>query len=50
MQVSVNQALLTVYLMKAELKTLWTSSTVWSWRAPWKQWLRPAHESEMPDG
>ena len=43
-----NQALMTVYLMKAELKTLWTPSTAWGWRSAWKQWLRHAHESEIP--
>ncbi|WP_198918894.1 ISL3 family transposase [Pseudomonas chlororaphis] len=43
-----NQALMTVYLMKAELKTLWTPNTAWSWRSAWKQWLRHAHESEIP--
>ena len=28
-----NQALMTVYLMKAELKTLWTPSTACGWRS-----------------
>lgn len=37
-----NQSLMTVYLMKAELKTLWTPSTAWGWRSAWKQWLRHA--------
>ena len=40
--------MLTVYLMKAELKTLWTPSTAWAWRTAWKQWLRHAHQSEIP--
>jgi transposase len=43
-----NQSLMTVYLMKAELKTLWTPSTAWGWRSAWKQWLRHAHESAIP--
>uniref|UniRef100_UPI003969CDF3 transposase n=1 Tax=Pseudomonas lactis TaxID=1615674 RepID=UPI003969CDF3 len=43
-----NQALMTVYLMKAELKTLWTPSTARGWRSALKQWLRHAHESEIP--
>jgi transposase len=43
-----NQSLMTVYLMKAELKTLWTPSAAWAWRSAWKQWLRHAHESEIP--
>ncbi|WP_223464751.1 transposase [Pseudomonas sp. GL-RE-26] len=43
-----NQTLMTVYLMKAELKTLWTAATAWGWRMTWKQWLRHAHESEIP--
>src|SRR3546814_15955922 len=38
-----NQALLTVYLMKAEFKPLWTPSTDWGWRSAWKQWQRNAH-------
>ena len=43
-----NQALMTVYLMKAELKTLWTPSTAWGWRSAWKQWLSHAQESGIP--
>lgn len=39
---------MTVYLMKAELKTRRTPSTAWIWRSAWKQWLRHAHESEIP--
>src|SRR5690606_33346101 len=37
-----NQSLMTVYVMKDQLKTLWTATTAWSWRAAWKQWLRHA--------
>lgn len=43
-----NQSLMTVYLMKAELKTLWSPTTAWGWRSAWKQWLRLAGESEIP--
>ena len=43
-----NQSLMTVYLMKAELKALWSPSTAWSWRSAWKQWLRLADESAIP--
>lgn len=43
-----NQSLMTVYLMKAELKALWSPTTVWGWRSAWKQWLRLAAESEIP--
>ena len=42
-----NQSLMTVYLMKAELKALWSPSTAWSWRSAWKQWLRLAEESAI---
>ena len=31
-----NQSRMTVYLMKAELKTLWTPSSAWAWRSAWK--------------
>ena len=43
-----NQSLMTVYLMKAELKMLWAPSDAWDWRSAWKQWLRHAQESEIP--
>lgn len=43
-----NQSLMTVYLMKAELKTLWSPTTAWGWRSAWKQWLRLAYESAIP--
>lgn len=43
-----NQSLMTVYLMKAELKALWSPTTAWGWRSAWKQWLRLANESEVP--
>ncbi|WP_413795677.1 MULTISPECIES: ISL3 family transposase [unclassified Pseudomonas] len=43
-----NQSLMTVYLMKAELKALWSPTTAWGWRSAWKQWLRLADESAIP--
>jgi transposase len=43
-----NQSLMTVYLMKAELKALWSPATAWGWRSAWKQWLRLADESAIP--
>lgn len=43
-----NQSLMTVYLMKAELKALWSPTTAWGWRSAWKQWLRLAAESAIP--
>ncbi|MHB2080405.1 ISL3 family transposase [Pseudomonas asiatica] len=43
-----NQSLMTVYLMKAELKALWSPTTAWGWRSCWKQWLRLADESAIP--
>ncbi|MGY4526937.1 ISL3 family transposase [Pseudomonas sp. TE21394] len=43
-----NQSLMTVYLMKAELKALWSPTTAWGWRSAWKHWLRMADESAIP--
>lgn len=43
-----NQPLLAVYVMKEQLKALWTAPTAWAWRAAWKQWLRHARESGIP--
>ncbi|HGW5371060.1 TPA: transposase [Pseudomonas aeruginosa] len=43
-----NRTLMTVYLMKAQLKTLWTAGDAWQWRATWRQWLRHAQESQPP--
>ncbi|MNF86835.1 Transposase [compost metagenome] len=45
---SANQTLMTVYLMKAQLKGLWNAASAWQWRAAWKQWLRHAQESQIP--
>ena len=41
-----NQALTTVYIMKASLKEYGTQ-TAWQWRAAWITWLKMAHESEI---
>lgn len=43
-----NQSPMTAYLMKAELKTLWTPSTTRGWRSAWKQWPEHAHDSKIP--
>lgn len=42
-----NQALMTVYVMKASLKELWQPTSAWQWRRSWKTWLRMAHESDI---
>ncbi|WP_262377344.1 hypothetical protein [Pseudomonas sp. WS 5411] len=38
---------MTVYLMEAELKTLWMPSAAQDWRSAWNQCLCHAHESEI---
>lgn len=43
-----NQALMTVYVLKAELKTLWEPDSPWQWRRAWKTWLAQARESGLP--
>nr|WP_269450938.1 ISL3 family transposase [Stenotrophomonas sp. MMGLT7] len=43
-----NQCLMTVHVMKEQLKALWNAPTAWAWRDAWKQWLRHAYESEIP--
>lgn len=43
-----NQSLMTVYVMKDELKALWTAPDAWEWRRRWKQWLAHAHQSQIP--
>lgn len=40
-----NQALMTVYLMKAELKELWQTGDGRQWRAAWRSWLKMAQDS-----
>jgi transposase len=43
-----NRDLMTVYVMKAQLKELWSVSTAWQWRAAWHQWHRHARQSGIP--
>lgn len=43
-----NAPLMTVYVMKDELKSLWTATDAWEWRRRWNQWLEHAHQSEIP--
>lgn len=43
-----NQSLMTAYVMKAQLKALWSVPTARAWRSAWKQWLRHARESAIP--
>lgn len=43
-----NQSLMTVYVMKEQLKALWTAPTAWAWRRAWTQWMAHAHESKLP--
>lgn len=43
-----NQSLMTVYVMKEQLKALWIGSTAWEWRRAWTQWMAHASESQIP--
>lgn len=43
-----NQSLMTVYVMKEQLKALWTVPTAWAWRRAWMQWMAHAEESQIP--
>lgn len=43
-----NQSLMTVYVMKEQLKALWTAPTAWAWRRAWTQWMAHAQESRIP--
>ncbi len=43
-----NQSLMTVYVMKEQLKALWTASSAWQWRRAWTQWMSHAKESRIP--
>lgn len=43
-----NAPLMTSYLMKEQLKALWTAPTAWEWRSRWRQWLAHAQQSEIP--
>lgn len=40
-----NQSLMTAYVMKAQLKALWSCNTAWEWRRAWKQWMAHAQQS-----
>jgi len=42
-----NQALTTVYIMKASLKELWQAESAWQWRSAWRTWMKMAHDSEI---
>lgn len=42
-----NQALMTVYVMKASLKELWQPTNPWSWRAAWRMWQAMALSSAI---
>jgi transposase len=42
-----NQALMTVYVMKASLKELWTPTDPWRWRAAWRIWQVMAKSSAI---
>lgn len=43
-----NQSLMTVYVMKEQLKMLWTAPTPRTWRSAWNQWMSHAQESGIP--
>ena len=40
-----NEALMTVYVLKQSLKSLWTAIDPWQWRQRWKQWLAHCAQS-----
>ncbi|WP_374359432.1 ISL3 family transposase [Pseudoduganella danionis] len=42
-----NQALMTVYIMKASLKELWHATSAWQWRKAWRTWLSMARSSDI---
>ncbi|MEJ7746125.1 MAG: ISL3 family transposase [Luteimonas sp.] len=43
-----NQSLMTVYVMKEQLKALWMAATAWQWCRAWTQWMSHARESRIP--
>lgn len=45
---AVNQPLLTVYVMKEQLKALWNAASAWQWRRLWHDWLAQARDSQIP--
>lgn len=42
-----NQALMTVYVLKASLKELWQPTDPWSWRAAWRTWQTMARSGAI---
>lgn len=40
-----NSALMTVYVLKQSLKSLWNAPTAWDWRRRWAQWHSHCQES-----
>lgn len=40
-----NSALMTVYVLKQSLKSLWNAPSAWEWRRRWKQWHSHCQES-----
>lgn len=42
-----NQALMTVYVMKATLKELWQTSGAWEWLGAWRSWMKMARDSRI---
>ena len=40
-----NTSLMTVYVLKQSLKSLWTAPEPWEWRRRWKQWHAHCEES-----
>ncbi len=40
-----NESLMKVYVMKAQIKALWTSTSAWKWRRDWKPWMAHAQQS-----
>ena len=43
-----NQSLMTVYVMREQLKSLWNAPDAWEWRRRWRQWLEHARQSGIP--
>lgn len=42
-----NSALMTVYVLKQSLKSLWNAPSAWEWRRRWKQWHSHCQESGL---
>ncbi len=43
-----NQSLMTVYVIKEQLRMLWTAPIARTWRSAWNQWMAHAQESGIP--